>query len=179
MNDIEIGLGKRGRAALSFDDIAIAPNRRTRAPDLVNTTWQIDAYRFDNPIIGAPMDSIMSPGTAIQMGQLGGLGVLNLEGLWTRYEDPSAAYEEIGQLPELQANARMQQLYAEPVKAELIGARISEMRAAGVTVAGALPPNRVTELAPVVTTAGIDLFVIRGTTVSAEHVSSQDDALNL
>ena len=179
MNDIEIGLGKRGRAALSFDDIAIAPSRRTRAPELVSTGWQIDAYRFDNPIIGAPMDSIISPDTAIRMGQLGGLGVLNLEGLWTRYEDPAAAYDEIGRLPELQANARMQELYSQPVQPDLIVERIAEIRAAGVAVAGALSPNRVTELAPIVTRAGVDLFVIRGTTVSAEHVSAEDDALNL
>ena len=179
MSDIEIGLGKRGRAALSFDDIAIAPSRRTRAPELVSTAWQIDAYRFDNPIVGAPMDSVISPETAIRMGQLGGLGVLNLEGLWARYEDPSPAYAEICELPEPQATARMQQLYAAPIQPELIAARIAQVRAAGVVVAGALSPNRVTELAPVVTQAGVDLFVIRGTTVSAEHVSTQDDALNL
>ena len=179
MSDIEIGLGKRGRSALSFDDIAIAPSRRTRAPELVSTAWQIDAYRFDNPILGAPMDSVISPDTAIRMGQLGGLGVLNLEGLWTRYEDPSAAYAEICELPEAQVTARMQQLYAEPVRPELIEERIGQIRAAGVPVAGALSPNRVTELAPIVTAAGVDLFVIRGTTVSAEHVSAEDDALNL
>ena len=179
MNDIEIGLGKRGRSALSFDDIAIAPSRRTRAPELVSTAWQIDAYRFDTPIVAAPMDSVVSPETAIAVGRLGGLGVLNLEGLWTRYEDPSAAYEEIGKLPELQANARMQQLYSQPVQPDLIVERIGQIRASGVAVAGALSPNRVTELAPIVTRAGVDLFVIRGTTVSAEHVSAEDDALNL
>jgi IMP dehydrogenase len=179
MSDIEIGLGKRGRAALSFDDIAIAPSRRTRAPELVSTAWQIDAYRFDTPILGAPMDSVMSPQTAIAMGRLGGLGVLNLEGLWTRYDDPSAAYGEICELGEPEATERMQQLYATPVREELIVERIREVRAAGVTVAAALSPNRVTELAPVVTRAGVDLFVIRGTTVSAEHVSDGDEALNL
>jgi IMP dehydrogenase len=179
MSDIEIGLGKRGRSALSFDDIAIAPSRRTRAPELVSTAWQIDAYRFDNPVIGAPMDSVMSPRTAIAMGRLGGLGVLNLEGLWTRYADPAAVYAELCELPEPQVTARMQQLYAEPVQPELIAERIAEIRAAGVVVAGSLSPNRVTELAPVVTRAGVDLFVIRGTTVSAEHVSDDGEALNL
>jgi IMP dehydrogenase len=179
MSDIEIGLGKRGRSALSFDDIAIAPSRRTRAPELVSTAWQIDAYRFDNPVIAAPMDSVISPATAIEIGRLGGLGVLNLEGLWTRYEDPTDAYAEICELPEPQATARMQQLYSAPVQPELVAARIGEVRAAGVIVAGAVSPNRVTELAPVVTRAGVDLFVIRGTTVSAEHVSAEDDALNL
>ena len=179
MSDIEIGLGKRGRSALSFDDIAIAPSRRTRAPELVSTAWQIDAYRFDTPIIGAPMDSVISPETAIALGNLGGLGVLNLEGLWTRYEDPTAAFEEICALPEPQANARMQQLYAAPVQPDLVAERIATIRAAGVTVAGSLPPNRVPELAPIVLRAGVDLFVVRGTTVSAEHVSHGPEALNL
>jgi IMP dehydrogenase len=179
MSDIEIGLGKRGRAALSFDDIAIAPSRRTRAPELVSTAWQIDAYRFDTPVIGAPMDSVVSPATAIELGTIGGLGVLNLEGLWTRYEDPTAALLEICELSESRVTERMQQLYAAPIQPELVARRIGEIRAAGVVVAGALSPNRVTELAPVVTRAGVDLLVIRGTTVSAEHVSAEDDALNL
>ncbi|MGB8020805.1 MAG: GuaB3 family IMP dehydrogenase-related protein [Candidatus Nanopelagicales bacterium] len=179
MNDIEIGLGKRGRSALAFDDIAIAPSRRTRAPELVSTAWQIDAYRFDTPILAAPMDSVISPETAIAIGQLGGLGVLNLEGLWARYDDPTEAYEEICELPEPQATARMQELYAAPIQPDLIAERIRAVRASGVTVAGSLSPNSVPELWPVVMRAGVDLFVIRGTTVSAEHVSSSDDALNL
>ena len=179
MSDIEIGQGKRGRAALSFDDIAVAPSRRTRAPELVSTAWQIDAYRFDTPVVAAPMDSVMSPDTAIAMGRLGGLGVLNLEGLWTRYEDPSAAYELIAELPESQVVQRMQQLYLEPVQPDLVRARIAQIRDAGVVVAGALSPNRVPELAPLVTGAGVDVFVIRGTTVSAEHVGLDDEALNL
>ncbi|MGV1004522.1 MAG: GuaB3 family IMP dehydrogenase-related protein [Candidatus Nanopelagicales bacterium] len=178
MSDIEIGLSKRGRSALSFDDIAIAPSRRTRAPELVNVSWQVDAYRFDNPLIGAPMDSVSSPEVAIEMGRLGGLGVLCLDGLWTRYEDPSAAFAEIAELPELQTTARMQQLYSEPIKAELITQRIQQVRAAGVTVAASLSPNRVPEFADAVVKAGVDLFVIRGTTVSAEHVG-RGGALNL
>ncbi len=179
MSDIEIGLGKRGRAALSFDDIAIAPSRRTRAPELVSTAWQIDAYRFDTPLLGAPMDSVISPQTAIRMGELGALGVLNLEGLWTRHEQPEDAFAQICQAPDAEVTARLQRLYEAPVQPDLVAARIAEIRAAGVVVAGALSPNRVRELAPVVTKAGVDLFVIRGTTVSAEHVSDGDDALNL
>jgi IMP dehydrogenase len=179
VSDFEIGQGRRGRSALSFDDIAVAPSRRTRAPELVSTAWQIDAYRFDTPILAAPMDSVVSPETAIAVGRLGGLGVLNLEGLWTRYEDPSAAYEEISELPESQVTDRMQQLYAAPVRSDLIEARIAQIREAGVTTAASLSPNRVPELAPVVTRAGVDLFVIRGTTVSAEHVGVSNEALNL
>lgn len=178
MSDVEIGQSKRGRAALSFDDIAIAPSRRTRAPELVSTAWQIDAYRFDNPLVGAPMDSVSSPSMAIELGRLGGLGVLSLDGLWARYEDPTQAFAEIAELPEEQVTARMQQLYAEPIKAELITERVRQVRAAGVTVAAALSPNRVGEFADVLVSAGVDLFVIRGTTVSAEHVG-ESNALNL
>ena len=86
--DYEIAPGKRARQAYSFDDIAIVPSRRTRTPEDVTTSWQIDAYKFDLPLLAAPMDSVVSPETAIAIGKLGGLGVLNLEGLWTRYDDP-------------------------------------------------------------------------------------------
>jgi IMP dehydrogenase len=179
MSDIEIGLGKRGRQALSFDDIAIVPSRRTRSPELVNTSWQVDAYRFETPIVGAPMDSVVSPQTAVELARLGGLGVLNLDGLWTRYEDPSAVFAEIAELPEMQSTERMQQLYAAPVIPDLIRERIKEVRAGGGTVAAALPPNRVTELSGILLSAGVDILVIRGTTVSAEHVSGAPESLNL
>ena len=89
MTEIEIGRAKRARRAYSFDDIAIVPSRRTRDPEEVSVAWQIDAYRFELPVLAAPMDSVMSPETAIALGKLGGLGVLNLEGLWTRYDDPT------------------------------------------------------------------------------------------
>ena len=179
MTDIEIGRAKRGRRAYSFDDIAIVPSRRTRDPEEVSTVWQIDAYRFDLPIVAAPMDSVMSPETAIALGQHGGLGVLNLEGLWTRYDDPSDLLAEIAELESVPAVRRMQEVYAEPVKAELISTRLKQMRDAGVTVAGSLSPQRTKEFAKTVVDAGVDMFVIRGTTVSAEHVSSQAEPLNL
>ena len=135
MTEIQIGQAKRARRAYSFDDIAIVPSRRTRDPEEVSTHWQIDAYRFDLPVIAAPMDSVMSPATAIALGRLGGLGVLDLEGLWTRYEDPEPLLAEIASLDTVAANARMQEIYAEPVKAELISARLQQVRDAGVTVA--------------------------------------------
>ena len=175
MSEIEIGRAKRGRRAYSFDDIAIVPSRRTRDPEEVAIAWQIDAYRFELPIVAAPMDSVMSPDTAIALGRYGGLGVLNLEGLWTRYDDPSDLLAEIAELDGPTAVGRMQQMYAEPVKAELISARLRQMRDAGVTVAGALSPQRTKEFAKTVVDAGVDMFVIRGTTVSAEHVSGQAD----
>jgi len=178
-NEIEIGRGKRGRRAFTFDDIAVVPSRRTRDPEDVSTGWQIDAYHFDLPIMAAPMDSVMSPQTAIALGKFGGLGVLDLEGLWTRYENPEPLLAEIERLDPANSTARMQEIYSEPIKAELITARLKEIRDAGVTVAGALSPARTQEFYKTVESAGVDLFVIRGTTVSAEHVSSQSEPLNL
>ncbi len=178
-SEIEIGKGKRGRRGYSLDDIAIIPARRTRDPEDVSLSWQIDAYHFDLPFIGAPMDSAMSPETVIALGQHGGLGVLDLEGLWTRYEDPTPLLAEIAQLPSEMATARMQELYSAPIQAELITARLEQIREAGVTVAGALTPQRTQQFYKTVVDAGVDIFVIRGTTVSAEHVSSQAEPLNL
>jgi IMP dehydrogenase len=179
MQEIEIGRAKHGRHAYSFDDVAIVPSRRTRDPEEVSVHWQIDAYRFELPILAAPMDSVMSPQTAVAFGRYGGLGVLDLEGLWTRYDDPTDLLAEVGQLDGPRATARMQQIYTEPVKPELITARLQEMRDSGVTVAGSLSPQRTKEFAKAVVDAGCDMFVIRGTTVSAEHVSSQAEPLNL
>jgi IMP dehydrogenase len=179
VTEIEIGRAKRGRRAYSFDDIAIVPSRRTRDPEEVSTAWQIDAYRFEIPILAAPMDSVMSPQTAVAFGRHGGLGVLDLEGLWTRYDDPTDLLAEVGELRGQAATRRMQEIYAEPIKAELITSRLKEMREAGVTVAGSLSPQRTKEFAKTVVDAGVDMFVIRGTTVSAEHVSGQAEPLNL
>ncbi|UNX54289.1 GuaB3 family IMP dehydrogenase-related protein [Georgenia sp. TF02-10] len=178
-NEIDIGRGKRGRRAYSFDDVAVVPSRRTRDPEDVSVGWQIDAYHVDLPVLAAPMDSVMSPATAIALGNLGGIGVLDLEGLWTRYADPEPLLAEIVDLPAERATARMQQIYAEPIKPDLIADRLHEVRAAGVTVAGKLSPQRTQEHWRTVIDAGVDLFVIRGTTVSAEHVSSQAEPLNL
>lgn len=179
MNEIEIGRGKRGRRAYTFDDVAIVPSRRTRDPEEVSVAWQIDAYRFELPVVAAPMDSVMSPATAVAVGRLGGLGVLDLEGLWTRYEDPAPLLAEIAGLDPESATRRMREIYAEDVKPDLIGARIKQIRESGVTVAGALTPQRTQQLWKAVVDAGVDLFVIRGTTVSAEHVSGRAEPLNL
>ncbi|WP_456818372.1 GuaB3 family IMP dehydrogenase-related protein [Cellulomonas sp. URHB0016] len=178
-NEIEIGRGKRGRRAYSFDDVAVVPSRRTRDPEEVSVGWQIDAYHFDLPVVAAPMDSVMSPATAVALGEAGGLGVLDLEGLWTRYEDPTELLAEVATLDAARATSRMQEIYSAPIQPELITARLKEIRAAGVTVAGALSPQRTQELWRSVVDAGVDLFVIRGTTVSAEHVSGRAEPLNL
>ena len=179
MSDFEIGRAKRARRVYAFDDIAIVPSRRTRDPQDVSISWTIDAYTFDIPVLAAPMDSVVSPATAIAIGQLGGLGVLDLEGVWTRYEDPEPVLAEIRGLDAAGATRRMQQIYSEPIKPELVTARLAEIRAAGVPVAGALSPQRTQELYQTVVDAGVDLFVIRGTTVSAEHVSKSTEPLNL
>src|SRR6476659_9618581 len=128
----EVGRSKRAQQAFAFDDISIVPSRRTRGDEEVSLQWRIDAYTFAFPLLAAPMDSVMSPATAIRVGQLGGLGVLNLEGLWTRYEDPQPLLEEIiGVGDPVAATRRMQEIYAEPIKPDLIGRRIAEIRAAG------------------------------------------------
>jgi len=179
VSDIEIGRAKRARRVYAFDDIAIVPSRRTRDPQDVSVSWTIDAYTFDIPVLAAPMDSVVSPATAIEIGKLGGLGVLDLEGVWTRYENPEPVLAEIrGLAPEV-ATKRMQEIYSEPIRPELVTQRLAEIRAAGVPVAGALSPQRTQELYQTVVDAGVDLFVIRGTTVSAEHVSKSVEPLNL
>jgi IMP dehydrogenase len=181
--EIEIGRAKRGRRAYSLDDVAVVPSRRTRDPLDVSVNWQIDAYQFEMPVVAAPMDSAMSPATAIAMGRLGGLGVLNLEGLWTRYEDPQAVLDEIAGLSTENfspaATRRLQELYSAPIRAELITSRLAEIREAGVTVAGSLTPQRTQQFYKTVLAAGVDIFVIRGTTVSAEHVSKNEQPLDL
>ncbi|WP_417367616.1 GuaB3 family IMP dehydrogenase-related protein [Glutamicibacter arilaitensis] len=185
-NEIEIGRGKRATKAYSLDDVAIVPNRRTRDPKDVSVSWQIDAFQFDTPILGAPMDSVTSPATAIALGKLGGLGVLNLEGLWTRYENPEAVLAEIAGLKSESATrndpkitAKLQELYSAPIQPELISSRIAQIRDSGVVVAGSLTPQRTQEHYKTVIAAGVDIFVIRGTTVSAEHVSKTTEPLNL
>ena len=177
--EIEIGIGKSGRQAFGFDDIAIVPSRRTRDPDDVDISWQLDAFRFELPMMGSAMDSAISPATAIQVGRMGGLAVLNLEGLWTRYEDPISYFEEIAELDDEKATRRMQEIYLQPVNPDLIGARVIEMKDAGIVTAASLTPQHVRSWAPKALEAGLDILVIQGTVVSAEHVSTRDEPLNL
>lgn len=177
--EIEIGKGKVARRAYGFDEVAIVPSRRTRDPDDVDITWEIDAYTFSLPMMASAMDAAVSPTTAIQIGQLGGLACLNLEGLWTRFDDPEPIYEEIASLPDDKATRRMQDLYREPVKEELIGLRIREIKEGGVTSCASLTPQRVERFSKLVLEAGLDVLVIQGTVVSAEHVSTHSEPLNL
>jgi len=179
VTDVEIGRGKSGRRAYSLSEIGIVPARRTRDPEEVSIAWQIDAYRFDLPLMASPMDSVVSPETAIAIGRLGGLAVLDVEGLWTRYEDPGPLLAEVTELDEQAATRRLQAMYAEPISEELIGRRIEEIARAGVTTAASLSPQRTARYYKAVVDAGVDIFVIRGTTVSAEHVSGRAEPLNL
>jgi IMP dehydrogenase len=177
--EIEIGLGKSGRRAYGFDDVAIVPSRRTRDPEDVDISWEIDAFTFDLPLMASAMDGVVSPATAIEVGRLGGVGVLNLEGLWTRYEDPESLFAEIADLPPEKATLRMQDLYAEPVKPELIAPRIRQIKEAGVVSCASVTPQRTSAYAPAILEAELDLLVIQGTVVSAEHVSRTVEPLNL
>src|SRR6266851_7472275 len=114
MTQVEIGRGKAARRAYSLGEVAIVPSRRTRDPEEVSIAWQIDAYRFELPLVACPMDSVVSPATAVQIGRLGGLAVLDLEGLWTRYEDPEPLLEEVTELDDAAATRRLQEIYTEP-----------------------------------------------------------------
>jgi IMP dehydrogenase len=177
---VEIGLGKTAQRGYHLDDIALVPSRRTRDVDDVSTSWQLDAYQFKIPCVAHPSDAVMSPDTAITLGKLGGLGVLNIEGLWTRYEDPSKVLDELSELDDdAPTTRRLQEVYAEPIKPDLIAERVRAIRAGGVTVAVRVSPQHTLALAPVILDAGVDILVIQGTLVSAEHVSTTDEPLNL
>ncbi|HEY5144367.1 MAG TPA: GuaB3 family IMP dehydrogenase-related protein [Solirubrobacteraceae bacterium] len=177
--EIEIGRGKKARRAYGFDDIAIVPSRRTRDPDDVDISWKLGPYRFELPLLASAMDGVVSPRTAIAIGRLGGLAVLNLEGIFSRYEDAEEMLERIATLPKDVATREMQTIYQEPVKPELMKARIEEIKASGVVTAASLTPQRVTEHIDLVLDAGLDILVIQGTVVSAEHVSKTSEPLNL
>jgi IMP dehydrogenase len=177
--EIEIGRGKSGRRAYGFDDVAVVPSRRTRDPEDVDISWEIDAYRFELPLMASAMDGVVSPATAIEVGRLGGVAVLNLEGIWTRYEDPEPLLDEIAQLDADKATARMQEIYREPIKPELVTRRIREINDAGVVSCASLTPQRTQQFARALVDAELDLFVIQGTVVSAEHVSKTAEPLNL
>jgi IMP dehydrogenase len=177
--EVEIGIGKSGRRAYELDEIAIVPSRRTRDSDDVDVSWEIDAFQLALPIMSAPMDGVSSPATAIALGRLGGVGVLDLEGLWSRYDDPTSLLEEIAGLPDDAVTPRLQELYAAPLQPELLVARIAEIRAAGVIACGAVTPQRLEGLASTILGAELDLLVVHGTVVSAEHVSRAGETLNL
>jgi IMP dehydrogenase len=170
---VEIGLGRSARRAYHLDQIALVPTRRTRGSAVVSTAWQIDAHAFGLPLMAAPSDAVVSPGTAVEIERLGGMAVLDGEGLWARYEN---AGTELAGLDE--HTATLQRVYSAPVQPELLRRRVAGLRAAGVRVAVRLSPQHTTELAPHVLAEGVDLLVIQGTVISAEHVAG-DGAVDL
>src|SRR5215213_7698560 len=177
--EVDIGRGKKARQAYGFDDIAIVPSRRTRDPQDVDIGWKLGPHLLELPLLGSAMDGVVSPATAIKLGQLGGLGVLNLEGIFTRYQNAEAQLERIAKLPKDKATAGMQEIYSQPVEPRLIAQRIEEIKSRGVLAVGSLTPQRVREHYEIAFAAGLDILVIQGTVVSAEHVSSNGQALNL
>jgi IMP dehydrogenase len=177
--EIEIGRGKKARRAYGFDDIAIVPSRRTRDAEDVDIGWKLGPHLIELPLLASAMDGVVSPATAIEIGRLGGVGVLNLEGLWARYEDADALLAEIAELPREHATRRMQEIYAAPLSEELMARRVRDIKAAGVLAAASLTPQRVRAHYQGVLDAGLDILVIQGTVVSAEHVSRSVEPLNL
>jgi IMP dehydrogenase len=177
--EVDIGRGKKARQAYGFDDIAIVPSRRTRDPQDVDIGWKLGPHLLELPLLGSAMDGVISPATAIRLGELGGLGVLNLEGIFTRYENAEAQLERIAKLPKEKATAGMQEIYAQPVEPRLIAQRIEDIKGRGVLAVGSLTPQRVRDHYEIALAAGLDILVIQGTVVSAEHVSSNGRALNL
>ncbi|MEJ7785650.1 MAG: IMP dehydrogenase, partial [Solirubrobacteraceae bacterium] len=173
--EIEIGRGKKARRAYGFDDIAIVPSRRTRDPDDVDISWKLGDYRFDLPLLASAMDGVVSPKTAGIIGKLGGLAVLNLEGIFCRYEDAEEQLERIAQLPKDIATREMQEIYRAPLIPELIAQRIAEIKEMGVVVAASLTPQRVRQHYELALDAGLDVLVVQGTVVSAEHVSADPE----
>ncbi|MFD2421492.1 GuaB3 family IMP dehydrogenase-related protein [Amycolatopsis pigmentata] len=180
---VEIGMGRTARRAYDLDDVEIVPSRRTRSSAIVSTAWQIDAYRFDLPLVTHPTDAIVSPESAVAIGKLGGLSVLNAEGLWARHTNAAEAMRRIADTAKDEDPAALirllQELHAAPVQPELIAEALRTVRDAGVTVAARVSPQRAAELTPHLIAAGVEILVVQGTIVSAEHVARDDDTLNL
>ncbi|GAB3502971.1 GuaB3 family IMP dehydrogenase-related protein [Amycolatopsis cihanbeyliensis] len=172
---VEIGMGRTARRAYGFDDVEIVPSRRTRSSKVVSTSWQIDAYRFELPLVTHPTDAVVSPGTAVAFGELGGLGVLNAEGLWARQANTEEVLhrlvrtareaEDPGELVRL-----LQELHSAPIRMDLLSEAIRTVRESGVTVAARVSPQHAAELTPDLLAAGVEILVVQGTIVSAEHV---------
>lgn len=177
--EIEIGMGKRGRRAYGFDDIAIVPSRRTRDPEDVDMAWQLGDHSFKYPLLASAMDGVVNPTTAGLIGKIGGLGVLNLEGIQSRYADADKQLEQIAGFSPAEATRGLQEIYRAPVDTDLMVQRIKEIKEQGVVVAGSLTPQKVRDYIGVALDAGLDILIIQGTVVSAEHVSTRDEPLNL
>ena len=179
---VEIGMGRTARRGYHLDDLTLVPSRRTRGSADVSIAWQLDAHRLDLPLMVAPSDAVVSPTTAALVDKLGGLAVLNGEGLWTRYEDPEPVLARIVEAAEgdrLTAQRVVRDAYATPVKPELVAARIEEIRGTGARTSIRLSPQNALVFANTAMDAGVDVLVIQGTVISAEHVAAGREPLNL
>ncbi|WIY03690.1 GuaB3 family IMP dehydrogenase-related protein [Amycolatopsis mongoliensis] len=181
---VEIGMGRTARRAYDLDDVEIVPSRRTRSSSVVSTSWQIDAYRFDLPLVTHPTDAIVSPGTAVAVGELGGLGVLNAEGLWARHANvEDAIFQLVRAAEDLEdptaVGRVLQELHAAPIRLDLLTEAIKTVRESGVTVAARVSPQHAAELTPDLISAGVEILVVQGTIISAEHVVRDAEPLNL
>ncbi|AYF75119.1 GuaB3 family IMP dehydrogenase-related protein [Nocardia yunnanensis] len=179
---VEIGMGRTARRTYELDDIDIVPSRRTRSSKQVSLAWQLDAYRFEIPFLAHPTDALVSPSFAIELGKAGGLGVINGEGLWARHADVDARIQQLIAVGEKEgteaAVALLQELHAAPMQPDLLAAAVAQVRAAGVTTAVRVSPQNARTLTPALVQAGIDLLVVHGTIISAEHVGD-GEPLNL
>ncbi|NMM87897.1 inosine 5-monophosphate dehydrogenase [Rhodococcus sp. SRB_17] len=182
---VEIGMGRTARRTYELDDVNIVPSRRTRSSKEVSTAWQIDAYRFDIPVLAHPTDALVSPTFAIELGKRGGLGVINGEGLWGRHADVEAKLARLVEIAEADGGVDaairyLQELHAAPLQAELLAAAVAQVNASGVTTAVRVSPQNARALTPALVKAGIDLLVVHGTIISAEHVDhNEQEPLNL
>jgi IMP dehydrogenase len=177
---VEIGMGRTARRGYELSDVEIVPSRRTRSSKDVSTAWQIDAYRFDIPMVTHPTDAVVSPDTAIAIGRAGGLGVLNAEGLWARHADPDKALAGLIEIEDVERlTPALQELHAAPIQPQLLTEALGRVREAGVTVAARVSPQRAAELTPHLLAAGVEILVVQGTIVSAEHVTTDGEPLNL
>ncbi|MGH3914580.1 MAG: GuaB3 family IMP dehydrogenase-related protein [Pseudonocardiaceae bacterium] len=172
---VEIGMGRTARRTYGFDDVEIVPSRRTRSSRDVSTAWQIDAYRFDIPLITHPTDAIVSPAMAVRIGELGGLGVLNAEGLWARHGGVDKLLfrltSAMDEADEAAAVRLLQQWHAAPIRVELLAEAIGQVAESGVTVAARVSPQHARDLTPHLLAAGVEILIVQGTIVSAEHVA--------
>lgn len=162
---------KELRPAYGFDDVAIAPGRITVNPEMADISMDIEGIKLPIPFLASAMDAVVSPEFAVRMHDLGGLGVLNLDGLQTRYEDPEHLYLEIAETPQDKATAFLQKVYATPVREELVGRRVEQIKKGGATCAVSVIPANTKRIAPAAVEAGADLIFVQSTVTTARHVS--------
>ena len=164
-------LFKELEQSYGFDDVAIVPGEVTVNPDMTSTQMTIGDQTFDIPVLASAMDGAVSPSFATLMHEMGGLGVLNAEGLYTRYEDPYSVLEEITSMPQSEVTEHIQQVYGEPIKEELIGKRVSEIKQAGGVCAVSFTPQNTKRMSPAAVEAGADLVFVQSTVTTARHMS--------